>query len=196
MASLAALGVAPAEVDAVLLSHLHWDHAGGATAYAEVRRLAPAFPSATYFVNRWEWEDATSRRPELAGSYAEENFAPLEAAGQLVLLDGDSEIAPGLSTRVTGGHTRGHQAFVFRAGDEAAVYPGDLCPVVTHLRRMWCAAYDVSPLETRKRKMELLGEIADQGWWILWDHDPEIAASRLERHKSKDFVVTEGRSNV
>src|SRR5580704_9910417 len=94
--SLAALGVKPDDVDQVIFSHLHWDHAGGATSLAKDRRLVPTFPRATYFVNRMEWEDATSGAAEHLGSYPTENFLALSDAGQLVLVDGEVEIAPGL----------------------------------------------------------------------------------------------------
>jgi glyoxylase-like metal-dependent hydrolase (beta-lactamase superfamily II) len=194
--SLATLGVAPAEIDLVVFTHLHWDHAGGATRWDDSRRAVPAFPNATHFVNRLEWEDAISSAPELAGSYATENFAALEASGQIVLLDGDVEIAPGLSTQVTGGHTRGHQAIVFRADGQTAIYPGDLCPVITHMRRLWCAAYDLYPLEVRRRKPEMLAAAADGDWWVLWDHDPAYAVSKVDRHKSREFIVRDARAQL
>ena len=191
--SLEARGLRPADITAVVFTHLHWDHAGGATRYDQSRQCVPTFPNATHYVTRLEWEDATSGAPELTGSYPTENFAVLQSASRLELVDGESEILPGLWTRVTGGHTRGHQALLFESAGQVALYPGDLCPVTTHLRRMWCAAYDVYPLETRRRKPELLGAAADQGWWVLWDHDPALAISRLERHKSREFVTCEGR---
>ncbi|HEX4142343.1 MAG TPA: MBL fold metallo-hydrolase [Pirellulales bacterium] len=194
--SLAALGVEAEDVDMVVFSHLHWDHAGGATRLAEDRRCRATFPRATYFVNRLEWEDANSGVPELAGSYAAENFVPLSESGQLVLVDGEVELAPGLWTRPTGGHTRGHQALVFESGDEAALYLGDLCPVVGNLRRMWITAYDLYPMETRQRKPQMLGEVADRGWWMLWDHDPNVAVSRIARHASREFVVVDGRAQL
>ncbi len=191
--SLSVLGVAPEDIDQVILSHLHWDHAGGATSLTQDRRLIPTFPRATYFVNRMEWEDATSGAPEHVGSYPTENFRVLDEAGQLVLVDGEVEIAPGLWTRPTGGHTRGHQALLFESGSEGALYPGDLCPIVPHLRRMWSDAYDLYPMEVRSRKPELLGEAADRGWWVVWDHQPDIAVSRLARHPSREFVVSDAR---
>jgi len=192
--SLAALGLTPDDIDVVVLSHLHWDHAGGATRWDEQRQPVPTFPRATYIVSRPEWEDATSGAPELGGSYAPENFAPIERAGQLVLIDGEVEVVPGLWTRPTGGHTRGHQALVFESDGQIALYLGDLCPVTTHLRRMWLTAYDHFPLDVRRIKPELLGAAADHGWWVLWDHDPQFAVSRLERHRSREFVPTDARA--
>lgn len=191
--SLAALGILPEEIDAVVFTHLHWDHAGGATTWASPRRAVPTFPKAVHYINRWEWEDAMSGAPELSGSYAEENLVPLADAEQVTLVDGETELLTGLWTRVTGGHTRGHQALVFESGGQVAIYPGDLCPVTTHMRRMWGAAYDLYPVESRKRKPELLGAAADQNWWVLWDHDPSVAVSKVERHRTREFVVSEGR---
>jgi len=194
LAGLSAMGVAATDITDVVFTHLHWDHAGGATRYDESRQLVSTFPNASYFINRMEWEDALSGAPELAGSYALDNLAAPQRAGQVVLVDDEMEIVPGLWTRVTGGHTRGHQALLFESHGQAAIYPGDLCPVTTHLRRLWCAAYDLYPLETRRRKPQLLGEVVDNGWWMLWDHDPAMAASRLERDARREFVVTEPRA--
>lgn len=194
--SLAALGLAPADIDIVVMTHLHWDHAGGATSFDANRCARPTFPNATYYVNRLEWEDANSDAPELAGSYEPDNFVPLAETGQLVLVDDGQEIVGGLSTRVTGGHTRGHQALLLESDGVTAIYPGDLCPATSHLRRMWGVAYDLYPMETRQRKPQLLGEAADQNWWILWDHDPQIAVSRIARHAKREFVVQDGRAEL
>lgn len=193
---LAEFGVTVGDISAVVFTHLHWDHSGGATTFDAARQDVPTFPNAIYYVNRLEWEDAASGAPELSGSYSPENFAAFEKSGQLVLVEDNVEIAPGLWTRVTGGHTRGHQALIFESEGETAMYIGDLCPATSHVRRMWCAAYDLYPVETRRRKPELLGEAADRGWWVLWDHDPAIAISRVERHPKREFVIVEGRERL
>ena len=190
---LAQRGVQPGDVDAVVFSHLHWDHAGGATQLDAQRLLRPTFPNATYFVNRDEWEDAVSEAPEFTGTYALQNLRPFEQSGQLVLTEGDEEILPGLWTRVTGGHTRGHQSILFTSGSAVALFLGDICPAVTHLRKMWCTAYDLYPADTRRCKAQLLGEAADGDWWILWEHDPSVALSRLQRHGKQDFVAVDQR---
>lgn len=196
LANLASLGVRAAEVTDVIFTHLHWDHAGGASSYNESRQLIATFPNATYHINRLEWEDFQSGAPELAGSYQRENLATPSQTGQIALVDDEDEVVPGLWTRVTGGHTRGHQALLFESQGQVALYPGDICPVSTHLRRLWCAAYDLYPVEVRRRKPQLLGEVAENDWWLLWDHDPAMAASKLARDAHREFVVTDPRATL
>ena len=133
---------------------------------------------------------------ELRGAYPLENLLPIDEAGQLDLIEADVEIIPGLRSRVTGGHTRGHQALVFTSSGQTAVYPGDLCPMTAHVRQMWTMAFDTHPLETRRNKPQLLGEAADGGWWILWDHDPDVAVSRLARDEQQEFVAVQSRETL
>lgn len=187
--NLARRGIEPEAIDTVILTHLHFDHAGGATVRDEGAKLRPSFPNARYVVQRAEWETATSGAPELEGSYPQENLLPLAEAGQLELVDGDAELRPGISAHVTGGHTRGHQAILIESGGKTAVYVGDLCPTTAHLRRMWCMAYDLFLLETRRVKPELLGRAADEDWLVLFDHDPDVIASRLDRDPKQEFVL-------
>jgi len=191
VASLAACGVSPEKVDVVLFSHLHFDHAGGATRRDPSGAVVPTFPNARFAVGDLEWEDATSGALELQGTYPEENLAPLGESGRLWLLDDGEEVAPGLRVERTGGHTRGHQVAVFSAGGDTAAYLGDLCPTSAHMRRMWCMAYDTHPLVTRIRKPEVLSRAVDGNWLILWDHDPAMAAARIARDDRKEFVVTD-----
>ncbi|MCH8045263.1 MAG: MBL fold metallo-hydrolase [Planctomycetes bacterium] len=189
--SLAVIGVSPEDIDTVVLSHLHFDHAGGGTRSDDGENLRPTFPKARYVVHGVEWEDATGGAAELHGAYPLENLLPIEEAGQLDLIEADVEILPGLRSRVTGGHTRGHQALIFESGGQTAVYPADLCPMIAHVRQMWYTAFDTHPLQTRRYKPQLLGEAVEGNWWILWDHDPDVAASRLARDEKHEFVAVE-----
>ena len=114
--NLARLGVAPEDVDTVVFSHLHFDHAGGGTRNSEQGEVVPTFPRAAYVAGQQEWEDAMSGCAELRGAYPVENLSPIEQAGKLRLIrDGDA-VAPGWIARQTGGHTRGHQALVLESG--------------------------------------------------------------------------------
>jgi len=187
--NLKAIGVQPTDIDTVILSHLHFDHSGGSTMHAEDGNLIPTFPNAEYVAQRHEWVMATSGYPELSGAYMVENLLPLEETGQLRLIDGNVEIVPGFHAWVTGGHTEGHAAIVVESEDEIAVFLGDLCPTTKHLPTLWGMAYDVDVLQLRRKKSEVFGKIADEGWLALFDHDPQVTASYLQRDDKRNFVL-------
>lgn len=189
--NLKAAGVAPEDIDVVVFSHLHFDHAGGATRVNEAGEVVPSFPNAEYVAQRREWVMATSELPELRGAYPQENLLPLHALGQLRLIDGNVEVLPGLRAIVTGGHTEGHQALVFESDNQTAVFLGDICGTRSHLPVLWCMAYDTNLLQTRRIKADLLGEVADRDWLALFDHDPEYAAARLSRDDRADFIASD-----
>jgi glyoxylase-like metal-dependent hydrolase (beta-lactamase superfamily II) len=182
--SLAAVGVAPDDIEWVILTHLHFDHAGGCTWRDATGRLHPTFRHAKHFVQKIEWEDAASNRPDLAGSYFPNDFVPLEKAGLVEFIDEVAEIAPGISTRRTEGHTRGHQIVTLTSCGETACYLGDLCPMVPHLRTFWSMAYDQYPLIVRTTKPAILGEIADQQQVAVFSHDPQCRFARIRRDVS------------
>jgi glyoxylase-like metal-dependent hydrolase (beta-lactamase superfamily II) len=188
--NLRAAGVGAEDVDAVVFSHLHFDHAGGATRLNDAGELVPTFPNAEYIAQRREWATATAGYPELRGVYPQENLLPLRESGQLRLVDGNVELLPGVHAWVTGGHTQAHSAIVIESDGETAIYLGDLCPSTRHLPVFWGMGYDVDMLQLRRMKAEVLGKIADEGWLALFDHDPDVAAARLSRDKKRDFVVT------
>jgi glyoxylase-like metal-dependent hydrolase (beta-lactamase superfamily II) len=196
LAGLDALGVAPEDVDIVVLSHLHFDHAGGATRRRPGRGLVPTFPRARYVAGRIEWEDALSRAAEIRSAYPLENLTPLAESDVVHLVEDGQEIVTGLRVRLTGGHTRGHLAVVFESGGAGAIYPSDLCSTTEHLRPMWNLAYDTFPLDTRVVKTRLLHEACDAGWWLLWTHDPKIAAGRLAAHPKRGFLVVDAQERL
>jgi glyoxylase-like metal-dependent hydrolase (beta-lactamase superfamily II) len=196
LAGLAALGVAPDDVDTVVLSHLHFDHVCGATRFDAAGKRVPIFARARHLVGRAEWEDATGAIPELESAYPIADILPLYEAGLMMVVEDAQELVPGLRGHVTGGHTRGHMALLFESGGQTAAYLGDICPSTAHLRRMWHLAYDTYPMETRRRKPELLGRAADEGWWILWNHDPRVTVSRVARDAKREFVPLEPRAEL
>jgi glyoxylase-like metal-dependent hydrolase (beta-lactamase superfamily II) len=190
---LSAIGVSPDQIDAVVFSHLHFDHVCGATQRDAAGRRVPIFPRARHVVGRLEWEDATGRAPELETAYPLEDILPLYEAGLMRVVDDGQEIVPGLRVEVTGGHTRGHLALFFESAGQTAAYLGDICPSTAHLRRMWHLAYDTYPLETRRRKPEFLARAAEEEWWILWNHDPQVAVSRIVRDPKREFLPVDAR---
>lgn len=193
--SLEAAGLLPEDIDLVVYSHLHFDHAGGGTARSESGEIVPAFPNARYVVQRREWEAATSGLPEWESSYPPENFQCLAASGQLELVDGEADIAPGIRGVWTGGHSPGHQMIVLESEGLIGAYLGDICPTWNHLRRMWCMAYDAYVADVRRMKPEILGWLADADAWLLSDHDPQHAAVRIVKDEVKEFRVVERRES-
>jgi glyoxylase-like metal-dependent hydrolase (beta-lactamase superfamily II) len=115
----------------------------------------------------------------------------LAHTGQLRLVDGDVEVAPGIRARITGGHTAGQQALFIESQGQTAVYLADACPTWRHLPALWCMSYDMDLLQSRRIKPILLGEIAERGWLAMFDHDPDCAAARLIRDPKREFAPVE-----
>jgi glyoxylase-like metal-dependent hydrolase (beta-lactamase superfamily II) len=186
--SLAAAGVTPEEIDVVLLTHLHLDHVGGGTYCEPDGTIRPTFPRARYVVQRGEWEDAVANRSTMRTSYRLENLLPLQEAGVLDLIEGDVEVAPGVCTLVTGGHTRRHQAVRLESGAARGIYFAGLIPTTSHLRGPYNMAYDLYPFDTMQRKLALLEQAARDDWLVLYDHDPLTRAGRVRPDGKGGFV--------
>ena len=186
--NLSAAGLAPESIDYVVLSHLHFDHAGGGTRRRD-DTIAASFPSAIYCIQEREWEAANGGRLEWEGSYPPENFACLADSGQLRLLRDAEEIVPGIHGIWTGGHSPGHQVIRIEDEGQVAIYLGDLCPTWQHLPRMWCMAYDANLAEVRRKKPEIFGEIADTGSGLfpITIRRPRLSAWHVTRDKSSWF---------
>lgn len=131
--SLKDKGLAPEDIDIVICTHLHFDHAGGNTV-VEGGRLVPAFPKARYMVQRGEWEAAMSPNERTRASYRPIDFVPLMDAGVLELIEGDGEVAKGVSVFRTSGHNRDIQLVAVRSEGKTAVFLGDIIPTTTHLK--------------------------------------------------------------
>jgi glyoxylase-like metal-dependent hydrolase (beta-lactamase superfamily II) len=184
---LGKIGVRPGDIDVVINTHLHFDHAGGNTAFDERRKPRPTFPNATYVIQKQEWEDATHADGLTRAGYHAEDFAVLAETGQLRLIEGDEEVAPGVTCRLTGGHTRGHQMVLVRHKGLTACYPGDVMPSTAHIKPNFITAYDLHQEKTYAVKVKLIDEACEGRWVMVWGHDTKEWASRLA--KQDDRVV-------
>ncbi len=176
--SLSDLGVAPSDIDVVVATHLHFDHAGGGTVRDEDGTVRPAFPRARYVVSRGEYEFARLDNERVRASYIPANFEPLAAAGCLELVEGGSEVVPGVKLEPTPGHTPHHQSVRIDLGGEVVLFLADLVPTVAHLPLPWIMGYDVEPMVTLESKRALLTRAAEKGWWLAFEHDPFVAWGR------------------
>ena len=183
--SLAEAGLSADDIDIVLASHLHFDHAGGFTKRDGSGRLLPRFPHAQYVVRRGEWEDATHPHERNRASYLLDNYVPLADAGVLQLVDDDQTIMPGVRVRRTGGHTMHHQMIVIESGGRSAAFVADLMPTTAHLGEAWIMGYDLYPMDTLGAKKAFLKEAVERGMLVFFEHDPTVAAARIVEENGK-----------
>jgi glyoxylase-like metal-dependent hydrolase (beta-lactamase superfamily II) len=186
--SLADAGASAADIDIVLASHLHFDHAGGFTERDADGRVRPAFPRARYVARTAEWEDATHPHERNRASYLADDFVPLKDAGVLDLVDGDAEIMPGVRVARTGGHTMHHQIVMIESAGRTAVFAADLMPTTAHVDEPWIMGYDLYPMDTLAFKRRFVREAIAREYLVFFEHDPEIAAGHIRERDGRKFV--------
>jgi glyoxylase-like metal-dependent hydrolase (beta-lactamase superfamily II) len=190
--NLRALGVEPESIDNVVMTHLHFDHSGGATKRVASGAVEPVFKRARHVVQRGEYEDAVHPHERNRASYLAENFAPLEEAGLLRLVDGAAEVAPGVSVVPTPGHTAHHQSVIIDDGQgHKALFLGDVVPTSLHLKLPFIMAYDLDVVGTLETKRRILGRAADERWMVVFGHDLELQAGYLGRDAKGQFSIVE-----
>ena len=186
--SLATADVRVEDIDIVLATHLHFDHAGGFTTREADGRIVPTFPRARYRVRRGEWEDATHPHERNRASYLPENFVPLEASGRIDFTDGDVPVMPGVRVVRTGGHTMHHQMVVIESRAQTAVFAADLMPTAAHVDAPWIMGYDLFPMETLAFKRTFLREAIERDYLVFFEHDPEIVAGYIRERDGRISV--------
>ncbi|MHC4660601.1 MAG: MBL fold metallo-hydrolase [Planctomycetota bacterium] len=188
--SLEAYGVAPEDVTDIIISHLHFDHAGGLTTSGPDGSLVPTFPGAIVHVQRSNREWARERNAREFASYLPENIDPVENAGLLRLHDGPTELYPDIDLMVVDGHTRGIQMTRIKGGSETLVFVADLIPTAAHIRLPFIMGYDIEAIRSLEEKRSFLSRAAAEKWILYFTHDPEIVACRVEE-RDGDFHFLE-----
>jgi methylmalonyl-CoA epimerase len=186
--TLAEAGVSPDDIDIVLATHLHFDHAGGFTYRDASGRIRPRFPRAQYIVRRGEWDDAMNPHERNRASYLRDNYVPLAEAGVLQLVDDDQTIMPGVRVRRTGGHTMHHQIVLIESQGRTAAFVADLLPTTAHLPAAWMMGYDLYPMDTLASKKAFVREAIDRDMLVFFEHDPVISAARISERDGKPVV--------
>jgi glyoxylase-like metal-dependent hydrolase (beta-lactamase superfamily II) len=182
--------LAPEDINLVLLTHLHADHAGGVITLDKNGRKVPRFPNARHVVQIKEWEEAMHPDERTSATYFTSNLRILEEEKLLELIDGEDEVATGIKLINTGGHTPGHQAVLIEDGEGKILWAGDIIPSSHHLRIPYVAAVDLFPRETMEQKKRFLRMCSEDGWMLAFDHDQKIKLSKIEE-KEGMFAVTE-----
>ncbi len=175
--ALAAKKLSTRDITDVILTHLHFDHAGGATTFDDNHNLIPTFPKATYYVQKQNLTWGQNPTEKDRASYLPENWEPLEKAGCLKIVDGTGEILPGIEMKLFYGHTQGIQLPLIRNGKTVLFYCGDVIPTSCHVPVAWVMAYDNFPLITIKEKKTLLEQAVKEKWILALEHCPLMDAT-------------------
>jgi glyoxylase-like metal-dependent hydrolase (beta-lactamase superfamily II) len=186
-ASLAARGIKPEEITDVILTHLHFDHCGGATKL-ENSHAVPVFTNARHYIQRRHWEHALKHTERDRASFLPHNYLPLHEARLLEFVDGDTELFPGLHLMVADGHTPAMQTVLVRQSDQVLWFSADVMPMSSHVPLAYIMGYDLFPLTTLAEKKRWLPQALDEKWVLVYEHDPYMPASRLALH-AKGYII-------
>jgi glyoxylase-like metal-dependent hydrolase (beta-lactamase superfamily II) len=189
--TLSKYGYSSENITDVILTHLHFDHSGGAINSAGNKSLVPAFPNAQYHVSESNWNLGISPNSRDRASYLNENYLPLKGAGVLNLIDDNSEILPGISSYTVNGHTTGQQLIKVEGGGEVLAFCSDLIPLRSHLKLPWIMGYDLNALLSLQEKTKFLQEAVVGDWWLFFYHDPKTVAVKIEKGEKYYNVVKE-----
>lgn len=188
--SLEAHGLTFSDITDVILTHLHFDHAGGATSEID-GKIQATFPNAKYYVQTENLKTAQHPNIREKASYLAPNFEPLLAANKLTLVDGSKkDLLPNISVWVSNGHTTGQQVVIVEDDTQKLIYCGDVIATSTHVRSAWVMGYDLHPLQVIEEKAQLLKSSLDKQTYFFFEHDPYCDVATVEPDKA-DFKVKE-----
>ena len=178
-------GYSPADITDVLLTHLHFDHCGGAIVRNEAGQLVPAFANATYWSNEEHWQWATQPNAREKASFLKENILPIAQTGQLSMVPVPQQGTvpfddiPGLHIRFAHGHTRAMMLPQITYHGQTLVYMADLLPAAAHIPLPWVMGYDMFPLTTLQEKEAFLTEALAGNYLLFFEHDAQQECCRL-----------------
>jgi glyoxylase-like metal-dependent hydrolase (beta-lactamase superfamily II) len=167
------------DITDVIITHLHFDHAGGVS-HLQNKNLELNFPNAIHHVQREQWEWALNPSPKDRASFIKHDFLILEERRNLNKLSGPMELFPGIELLVLYGHTPGMQIVKIKDSKHTVVFCADLIPTASHIPVPWVMAYDNNPLTTLNEKNQLLPRAVQENWVLFFEHDPYYEASTIQ----------------
>lgn len=184
LGQMARAGFSAEDVDIVLLTHLHGDHAGGCTrrevSDGGVGPLVATFPRARYITQRIELSEASFPNERNAAAYVSDNWQPLLATKQMTVVDGPQRLGSQVRTTLAPGHTAALQVVWVENQGERLIFLGDACSWAAHMERLaWVPAYDIYPMTSIESKRALRQEIMAKDTLMVFQHDPQVVTGRL-----------------
>jgi glyoxylase-like metal-dependent hydrolase (beta-lactamase superfamily II) len=171
-ASLAKAGYTSDDITDVVLTHLHFDHCGGAIKFnADRSGYEPAFKNATYWIGKAHWELANKPNAREKASFLKENFLPLLETGKVKFIEADTTLFPGFSVKIFNGHTVGQLIPHIEYKDRTVVYVADLMPASVHIPLAYIISYDTQPLVSLSEKESFLNEALAHDYVLFFEHD-------------------------
>jgi glyoxylase-like metal-dependent hydrolase (beta-lactamase superfamily II) len=182
--ALREINVAPEDITHVIVSHLHFDHAGGLTHLNEAGEAVCSFPKARIFAQKQEWDDALVNKSTMTRTYLRNHLDPI--AQQLELVDGEAQPLSGIDVWPLPGHTWGQQGIRFNDGSGIVAFIGDVMPTVNHVGLAFSIGYDMLPYQNMLTKKATLERAAAEHWRIAIDHEPgDSPVVRVEADKKE-----------
>lgn len=166
--SLSELGLTAGDIDVILMTHMHFDHAGGLT-YWEGEELVSTFPNATIFVSQTEWDEMRNPNIRSRNTYWKENWEPVQQ--QVKTFEGELEVVPGIKMIHTGGHSEGHSIIRLEQNGEVMLHMADIMPTNAHQNPLWVLAYDDYPMTSVFAKERIMKEALANGYKFFFYHD-------------------------
>ncbi|MCA1056852.1 MBL fold metallo-hydrolase [Rossellomorea aquimaris] len=176
--SLSELGLTPADIDIILMTHMHFDHACGLTKY-EGEKLVSAFPNATIYTSKVEWDEMREPNIRSRNTYWKENWEGI--THQVETFEGELIVLPGLRMIHTGGHSDGHSIIVLEDGGETFIHMADIMPTHAHKNPLWVLAYDDYPMTSIKAKDKWINRALSGEYWFLFYHDAVYRALKWNK---------------
>lgn len=180
LGSLKAKGYTPEDITDVLLTHLHFDHCGGAVQKKEDGTLSITFPNATYWSHSAHWESAINPNAREKASFLKENILPIQESGQLRFLEDGDTLIEHVTVEAVSGHTEQMLLPHLTINGQKIIYMADLIPSAGHISLPYVMAYDVQPLLTLKEKAQYLQKAHQQNALLFFEHDPKIECCSLK----------------
>jgi len=182
------IGLSVNDITDVILTHLHFDHAGGSTAIVN-GQVTATFPNAVYHVQAEQWELACNPSVRDRSSFMQDNFMPLLEQKMINLVKGEKiDFFDGIDLIVTHGHTQGQQHPLINGGNgggQSLFFCGDLIPTSAHISTAWHMGYDNYPLSIMDEKSAILSRAIKEKWILCFEHDPVVAAASVREEKGR-----------
>jgi len=174
------LNIAREDINYVILTHYDFDHAGGVVMQDDGGNLSLTFPKADHIIQKKEWEDVLMPNIRSVNTYWPVNIELMKDNGRLHLVNGTTDIVPGISVVHTGGHNGGHQIVTMTSQGEKALHLGDLLPTHAHANPLWVMAYDNFPMESISLKEHWIKQGIADGVWFTFYHDTFMTACKYD----------------